>query len=425
MISVSVSPMKTRISLSLPLFIARRAIRAHQRGFVSFISFASVLGIALGITVLLTVLSVMNGFQKEVRERMLSLTPHVVLMPPVTFNAADWDAIRATMPKAVQAHPMTPLVEGPVMFLANQEMVAGLVKGIDPQTIDNVLPLKSHMVQGQLSTLEPGQYGVILGSGLASTLQASVGSSITLILPEAHVGLAGVLPRLKRLKVVGIFSVEYSYDSSMALMHIEDAARLVHHSITFDAIQVALPDPLQAPMISKKWRSEMPRWRIIDWTSHHQTYFKAVQTEKTMMFLILMLLIAIAAFNLVSMLVMTVKEKTGDIAILRAMGASRGVIMRIFVWQGFLLGTTGIILGVLGGVLLSYHVTEVVAFLESVLHTHFISSDVYFIDFLPSEFHWKDAIGVVITSFIMSLTATLYPAWRAASIWPAEALRDE
>lgn len=414
------------MKIALSHLLAIRSIRSQQRGFVSFISLASVLGIALGMTVLLTVLSVMNGFQKEVRERMLSLTPHVILMPPIPFTLEQSHQLKSYLPADIQNLPITPWVEGPVMFLGQQGgMTGGMLRGVDPQTVLSVLPIAAHMKQGKIEQLSPGTYGIILGQGLASQLGVGVGDFVTVILPEAHVGLAGVLPRLKRLKVEGIFSVEYTYDNGMAFVHIMDAARLLHHQNTIDGLQVAVKDALRAPIIARAWREQLPGWQVVDWTLQHQTYFRAVQTEKTMMFLILMLLIAVAAFNLVSMLVMTVDQKRGDIAILRAMGASKSLIIKTFVAEGMFLGVTGIILGLLGGIILSHHVTEVVSFLERLLHTHFISSDVYFIDFLPSEFHWKDAIGVVITAFFMSIFATLYPAWKAASIWPAEALRYE
>ncbi len=412
---------------TLPYFIAQRYTRSKRGNrFVSFIAVLSVLGIALGITVLLTVLSVMNGFQKEIRARMLSLTPQVVLSSTKPLSVAQWPAAWARLSKDLEQYPATPVVEGEVMFLAHDHMIGGMIRGLDPATIEKVLPLKPHLVAGQVADLHPQRYGVILGLSLAQQLGVQPGESITLILPEVHVGLMGVLPRVKRLTVQGLFSVDYLYDSRLALMHIEDAAQLIHHRSQIDGIQLALPDPFKAPQQAAFWRAQLPAgWTVSDWTERNQSYFSAVQMEKTMMSVLLTLLIAIAAFNLVSMLVMTVTDKEGDIAILRAMGASRSMILRIFVAQGLIIGVTGIILGLIGGYLLSHHVTALVAGIEQLLHRKLLSSDLYFINFLPSDFHWKDAIWVVFMAFGMSLGAALYPAWRASRIWPAEALRYE
>lgn len=412
---------------SIAYFIGQRYTRSiRQNQFVSFISLTSMMGIALGVMVLLTVLSVMNGFQKEIRERMLSLTPHLLLVQSPLLALQDWEKARRVLPASIQTLPMTPLVEGQVMFLAQGRMIGGMLKGVDPKTIDEVLPLSAHIQSGSLSALKQDSYGVIMGADLARSLGLQVGDSVTLMLPEAHVGLAGVLPRVKRVTVVGLFSVEYLYDSTLAFMNISDAAQLIHHAPIVDGLQIQLPDPLSAPLFSRTLQTQLPEnWHSMDWSQHNQTYFKAVQTEKTMMFLILMLLIAIAAFNLVSMLVMTVNDKTGDIAILRAMGASRSLIMRIFIWQGLLIGIVGISLGMVLGYWLSHEVTTVVSALERLLHFRFLSSDVYFIDFLPSDFHWDDAWKVLITSFVLCFLATLYPAWRAANVLPAEGLRYE
>lgn len=412
---------------SIAYFIGQRYTRSvRQNRFISFISLTSMCGIALGVMVLLTVLSVMNGFQKEIRERMLSLTPSLLLVQTPPLSLEHWQTARASLPPLLKHYPMTPLVEGAVMFLNNGHMMTGLIKGIDPSTIDTVLPLSQYLLSGSLSTLQQTPYGMIMGVDLAQKLNVTVGDSITMMLPEAHVGLAGVLPRVKRVTVVGLFSVEYLYDSTLVFMNITDAATLIHHAPLIDGLQVQLPDPLSAPGFAKILQPHLPTgWYPVDWTQHNQTYFKAVQTEKTMMFLILMLLIAIAAFNLVSMLMMTVIDKTGDIALLRAIGAPRTLIMRIFIWQGLLIGMIGITLGMLLGYWLSHEVTTLVSSLEKLLHQHFLSGDVYFIDFLPSDFHWKDASQVFVSAFILCFLATLYPAWRAASILPAEGLRHE
>ena len=413
--------------MPLALFIANRYTQSGQKNrFVSFISLASLCGIALGVMVLLTVLSVMNGFQKEIRERMLSLTAPIMLQTTLPLSLDHWKIQFDNLPISISKQKATPWVEGQVMFLAGDRMSGGLLRGVEPSSINGVLPLSQHLQAGSLSVLQPKSFQVILGQALANYLGVGVGDTLTVVLPEAHVGLMGVLPRVKRVTVGGVFSVEYVYDNSLAFIHIEDAATLVHHKPVIDGIQVHLDNPFSAPAIGAAWRAQLPSgWTVQDWTVQNQSYFKVVQTEKTMMFLILMLLIAIATFNLISMLVMTVTEKEGDIAILRAMGATRGLIMRIFIGQGVLIGLAGVSLGGVLGYVLSHHVTEVVRWLEKIGHTRFLSKEFYFIDFLPSDFYWSDAISVLGLAFLMSVLATLYPAWRAASVWPAEVLRHE
>ncbi len=415
------------MKLPTPLFIALRYTRSKERkGFVSFISLAAVLGIALGIMVLLTVLSVMNGFQKEIRERMLSLTAPLTLQSHTPINIETWSRTFHHLPPAISEKPASPLVEGQVMFLSGTQMTPVLLKGIDPKTIDSVLPISKHLNHLCLSMLKPDQFQVILGQDLADRLHAQPGDTIVAVLPQAHVGLAGMLPRVKRLTVAGTFSVEYLYDSTLAFLHIEDAAQLLHQKPIIDAIQIALSNPFDAPSQMRALQPQLPEGLYLqDWTSLNQSYFKAVQTEKTMMFLILTLLIAIAAFNLVSMLVMTVTDKKGDIAILRAMGATKTTIMHIFMIHGVLLGAFGVLLGGILGYVLSHHVTEVVQGLEQLSNIHFLDKDLYFIDFLPSDFQWMDAAWVLGISFSMSFLATLYPAWKAASVWPAEVLRHD
>ena len=412
----------------LELFIGLRYTRAKRRNhFVSFISLSSVLGIALGITALITVLSVMNGFQEEVRGRILAMTPHATIN---RWSGAveDWKAVRDWALEDVRVVGGAPYIRGEAM-LNNASLVSGaLVQGILPAEENKVSDIGSKMVQGTLDELRPGQFGIILGQALANALGVVVGDKITVITPQASVTPAGILPRLKRFDVVGLFKAGmYEYDRGLALIHVEDAAKLFQYPEgTVNGVRLKLHDLFMAPRFSRELAGKLPETFVArDWTQDHASYFRAVQIEKTAMFVILTLIVAVAAFNIVSMLVMVVTDKQADIAILRTLGATPRSVMGIFIVQGMTIGLVGTVLGLIGGVALATHVDVVVPFIERLFSVKILAPDVYLISDIPSKVQWSDVITIGLVAFGLATLATLYPAWRAARTQPAEALRYE
>lgn len=412
----------------LELFIGLRYTRAKRRNhFVSFISLSSVLGIALGITALITVLSVMNGFQEEVRGRILAMTPHATIN---RWSGAveDWKAVRDWALEDARVVGGAPYIRGEAM-LNNASLVSGaLVQGILPAEENKVSDIGSKMVQGTLDELRPGQFGIILGQALANALGVVVGDKITVITPQASVTPAGILPRLKRFDVVGLFKAGmYEYDRGLALIHVEDAAKLFQYPEgTVNGVRLKLHDLFMAPRFSRELAGKLPETFVArDWTQDHASYFRAVQIEKTAMFVILTLIVAVAAFNIVSMLVMVVTDKQADIAILRTLGATPRSVMGIFIVQGMTIGLVGTVLGLIGGVALATHVDVVVPFIERLFSIKILAPDVYLISDIPSKVQWSDVITIGLVAFGLATLATLYPAWRAARTQPAEALRYE
>lgn len=412
----------------LELFIGLRYTRAKRRNhFVSFISLSSVLGIALGITALITVLSVMNGFQEEVRGRILAMTPHATIN---RWSGAveDWQAVRDWALEDARVVGGAPYIRGEAM-LNNASLVSGaLVQGILPAEENKVSDIGSKMVQGTLDELRPGQFGIILGQALANALGVVVGDKITVITPQASVTPAGILPRLKRFDVVGLFKAGmYEYDRGLALIHVEDAAKLFQYPEgTVNGVRLKLHDLFMAPRFSRELAGKLPETFVArDWTQDHASYFRAVQIEKTAMFVILTLIVAVAAFNIVSMLVMVVTDKQADIAILRTLGATPRSVMGIFIVQGMTIGLVGTVLGLIGGVALATHVDVVVPFIERLFSVKILAPDVYLISDIPSKVQWSDVITIGLVAFGLATLATLYPAWRAARTQPAEALRYE
>lgn len=410
----------------LSLFIGARYANIKRRDhFITFISIVSMLGIALGVMVLITVLSVMNGFTKEIRGRILSITPHVMIMgwqKPLN----DWQAVAAQLKDNPEIEAVGPYIDGQGMITRGREVHGIMVKGIDPDTIDGVFPLQAALKTGDLDLLTPNSYGVMIGTYLAKQLGVGVGDKITLVIPEMSVSLAGAAPRLKQLTVKGIFEVGYVYDSGYAFINIADAAKIykTHGGVT--GLQLKLTDPFAAPRVAQALKEQFRgRYHVVDWTVLNGTYFSAVKMEKTMMFFTLMMILAIAVFNLISTLVMVVTDKRADIGVLRALGASSRKIMGIFIAQGAIIGVTGTILGVVSGILLALNVTELVTFLEQTFQVKFLSADVYFISFLPSQLLMKDVILIGSSALLLSLLATIHPAWRAAKVQPAQALRHE
>ncbi len=409
------------------LFIGLRYTRARQRSrFISFISLVSVIGIALGITVLITVLSVMNGFQREVRTRILSVASHIQISGPGD-TLVDWRSIADKAVQNPEVVAAAPYVTAQGLLSSGNAVRGAYIRGIVPDAEEKVADLAQHMKSGSLEALKPGEFSVVLGIELARALSVTVGDKVVLIAPQGQVTPAGILPRLRQFTVVGIFSVDhYEYDSGLALLHIADAQKLYRMGDAVSGVRLKLHDLFRAGAVSLELsRTLGPDAYISDWTRLNANFFRAVDIEKRMMFLIVFLIIAVAAFNIVSSLFMAVKDKQADIAILRTLGASPGSIMKIFLIQGTLVGLIGTLAGVIGGVLLAANVDVVVPFIESVVGFKFLAKDVYQISDLPSEVRSYDVVVTALFSFIVSMLATIYPSWRASRINPAEALRYE
>lgn len=409
------------------LFVGTRYTNFKRRDhFITFISIVSMLGIAIGVTVLITVLSVMNGFTKEIRGRILSITPHVMVTAGFGQQLQDWQGLSKQLTKHPEVKAAGPYVDGQGMLTRGKEVRGVHLKGIDPDAVEGVFPIKHTLKAGNLEDLKPGQFGIILGSYLAKLLGVTVGDSVTLIVPDITVSLAGATPRLKRLTVVGIFEVGYVYDSGFAFMNLEDAAKIFKTQGGVTGVQLRLEDPFTAPRVAREIYQELDGYYpVMDWTMLNSAYFSAVKMEKTMMFFTLIMILAIAVFNLISTLVMVVTDKRADIGVLRALGASHRDIMSIFICQGAIIGLIGTLLGVAAGVALSLNVTQLVSAIERAFSVKFLSADVYFISFLPSHLQYSDVILIAVSAMVLSLLATIHPAWRAAHVQPAEALRNE
>ena len=411
----------------LELFVGLRYTRAKRRNhFISFISLASMLGVALGITALITVLSVMNGFEQELRTRILSMTSHLVVTGP-GGKLADWPDLVARLEGHPQILGAAPYIQGQAM-LVNGGLVSGaLVRGVLPAEEPRVSEIGAHMTAGALDDLVPGEFRIILGSELASALGVGRGDRVVLITPKATVTPAGILPKLRRFTVAGIFEVGmYEYDRNTAIVHIEDAARLFRLGKAVSGVRLKVADLFAAPRLNRQLSAELGRgYWVTDWTQQHANFFRAIRTEKTMMFIILMLIVGVAAFNIVSTLVMVVTDKRADIAILRTLGLTPGRVMAVFMIQGAVIGLAGTVLGVMGGISLALNVETLVPALEQLIGHKFLSPDVYYISELPSELELTDVIRISVAAFSLTLLATIYPAWRAARTQPAEALRYE
>ena len=409
------------------LLVGLRYTRAKRRNhFISFISIASMLGIAVGVWALIVVLSVMNGFQKEVRARILGVIAHVQISGPDN-RLADWQEVAREASANPQVTAAAPFVNGQGMLMLGSSVRGVLVRGIAPELEQNVVEIGLHMVAGKLGSLAPGEFGIVIGSELARYLGARMGDKITLIAPQGLVTPAGIIPRLKQFTVTGIFRMDYNeYDSGLALIHLADAQKLYGIGDAVSGVRLKLKDLFQSHEVT---RDLFARLRgdlyISDWTRSNANYFRAVQIEKTMMFIILLLIVLVAAFNSVSTLVMAVTDKQADIAILRTLGASPGGIMKIFIVQGAIIGLLGTFLGVASGIPTALNIDVIVPVLERLLSVHFLSIDVYYITELPSDLQSGDVIAITLVSLVLSFVATLYPSWRAARVNPAEALRYE
>jgi len=404
-----------------------RAGRATRRnGFISFISGVSMLGIALGVAALIIVLSVMNGFQKEVRDRMLGVVSHIEIFAP---NGAALPDVARTLAQ-VKANPAVigaaPFIATQALLARGEDMKGTMVRGIDPAREGEVTDLALELKNTGLNRLVAGEFGVVLGGELARSLGVVTGDKVTLVAPSGQVTPAGVVPRLKQMTVVGTFdSGHYEYDSGLVLMHIEDAARIFRLEGP-SGVRVKLRDLHQAPAVAAELAGTLTDNLLIrDWTRQNRTWFAAVQVEKRMMFIILTLIVAVAAFNLVSTLVMTVTDKRADIAILRTLGASPGSIMGIFVVQGAMVGVIGTLAGLALGLGVAFNIDVIVPAIEQLLHTTFLPRDIYLISSMPSDPQQADILPIAVISLVLAFLATLYPSWRASQVNPAEALRYE
>jgi lipoprotein-releasing system permease protein len=416
------------------LLVGLRYTRAQPRQsdghggnrFISFIAMISMLGLALGVAALIVVLSVMNGFQKELRTRILGVVSHIQISSD-SGEVADWVPIVQGVAQHPRVKAAAPYVQQQGMLTFDQQVRGVMVRGIVPEAEDKVADLARHMKQGQLAQLLPGEFGMVLGSELARALRVQVGEKVTLLAPQGLVTPAAVLPRMKQFKVIGIFEVGmYEFDSGLALVHMGDAQTLYRMGQAVSGVRLKIDDLFAAQRVGRELLRYLPvdAW-VTDWTRSHANFFRAVEIEKRMMFLILLLIVAVAAFNIVSTLVMAVQDKRADIAILRTLGASPSSIMSIFIVQGTLIGVIGLALGVCGGVALALNIDVVVPALERLLGVQFLAKDVYYISDLPSDLHWNDVGIISMVSFVLTLLATLYPSWRASRTLPAEALRYE
>jgi lipoprotein-releasing system permease protein len=412
---------------SLSLFIGRRYLRAkRQNNFISFISLVSMAGIALGIAALIVVLSVMNGFQKEVRGKILGVAAHIQING-FEGGLANWRELMESSRQQAEVVGVAPFVSGQGLLVLGQTVRGVGIRGIDPAQETAVADLGQDMRAGRLDALKSGEYGIILGAELARALQAQLGTKVQLVVPQGSITPAGMVPRMRNFTVVGIFSSgHFEYDMNLALIQIHDAQVLYRLDDNVSGVRLKVQDLERAPLIARELaRNLRVDGYVTDWTQQNATYFRAVQIEKRMMFIILTLIIAVAAFNLVSTLVMVVTDKHPDIAILRTLGAAPGTIMKIFVVQGALVGMIGTAIGVIGGVVLAINVSAVVSTIEHLFGFQILSKEVYFISELPSDLHWNDVGLIALIAFSMALVATLYPSWRASKVNPAEALRYE
>jgi lipoprotein-releasing system permease protein len=410
----------------LSIFVGLRYLRAKRRNhFISFISLISMAGIALGVMTLITVLSVMNGFERELRDRILGMISHATI-EGYERRLSDWPSLL----ERVQDHPE---VVSAAPYVAQETLIRGRgtagaqVRGIDPELEPSVSDIDEMLEGVSFDALVPGEWRVLLGAGLAARLGVTSGDSVTIFAPEIRATPAGVLPQVRRFEVAGVFEAGvHQYDTALAVIHYRDAQPLFRLGSQVSGIRLKFEDMMRSRTIAWDLGDQLGGgYRVRDWTRQHANFFRAVQTEKTVMFIILSLIVAVAAFNIISTLVMVVTDKQADIAILKTMGLDPKRIMGVFMVQGSLIGVIGTLLGIVAGVALALNVENVVAALEGVLNTDFLSAEVYYISDLPSELRWGDVARFGTLALVLSLLSTIYPAWRAARVEPVEALRHE
>lgn len=410
----------------LELFIGLRYTRAKRRNhFISFISLVSILGIGVGVMAMITVISVMNGFEKELRERILGMVAHATVAG-VGESLPDWEM-------AVNTARDVPHVIGAAPYIEREGMLQGsrisgaIIRGVLPEREPEVSEIADHIKEGSWEALKPGEFGIVLGRELAVWAGAQLGDSVLVYAPQTRATPAGVIPQMRRFKVVGIFEAGMQeYDRGMAFIHMQDAAKLFRMSDGVTGVRLKLDDMFQSRSVARELADKMGGfYRVRDWTQEHSNFFRAIATEKIMMFIILSIIVAVATFNLVSSLMMLVTDKQSDIAILRTLGMRPSTVMGAFMVQGALVGVVGIVLGTISGVLLAENVTNLMRLLESVFGFQLMPADIYYISDLPSDIRMFDLLSIVTLAFVLSVIATIYPAWRASRTHPVEALRYE
>jgi len=417
------------VGMPYELKIGRRYLRSTGNRFLSFISMMSMVGVAIGVAVLIVVLSVMNGFEKELRERILSMTSHATV---TAFGAGlpNWQALRQQALANHRVAAVAPFVEGEALLIgdvAEGQSNAATLQGVDPMYERQVSALGDRMTSGTLAALKPGAFQVLLGSELAAKLGVKTGDSVVIAIAEGTVTPAGVVPRMRRFTVGGIFySGMYEIDATLAVTHVKDAARLFRLGDNVTGLRLKVRDPFEAPLAAREVASALGGGLYVDdWTQRHANFFRSIELTKRMMFFILLLVVAVAAFNIVSTLVMAVKDKQPDIAILRTMGARPSSILGVFGTQGTVIGFVGTLAGVLLGILLAVNLESIVHGLERVLGTHFMDASVYLMSDLPAHVETRDVALIAGTAFLLCCLSTVYPAWRAATTNPARALRHD
>ena len=409
------------------LLVGLRYTRAKRRNhFISFISAISMAGIALGVAALIVVLSVMNGFQKELRTRILGVASHVQVSG-ANNQLADWQPVAKLALEDARVKAAAPFVNAQAMLAAGQAVRGSVVRGILPEREAQVAEIGAHMRAGRLDALKAGEFGIVLGSELARALGVLTGDKVALIAPQGLVTPAGVIPRMKQFTVVGMFEVGmFEFDSGLALVHLADAQKLYQMGDAVSGVRLRLGDLFESRAVARELMGKLDRdYFATDWTRSHANFFRAVEIEKRVMFIILLLIVAVAALNIVSTLVMLVTDKQADIAILRTIGASPGSIVQIFMVQGALIGVIGTFAGLVLGVLVGFNVDIVVPFIENLLGFKFLAKDIYYISDLPTDVQLGDVTVIGVVSLVLSFIATLYPSWRASRVNPAEALRYE
>lgn len=413
--------------LPFELFLGLRYTRAKRRnGFISFISLSSMLGIALGVTALITVMSIMNGFQDELRSRILGMTSHMTIMQ-YDRKLSDWEVLYKEVKHFSHVVGAAPNMMDQGMLTHGGQVQGVMVRGILPALEPQVSDISDKLTVGSLNDLQSHPYGMIIGSEIAAKLDVNVGDKVTLIAPQGSVSPMGLLPRLKRFTVVGVFHAGmYEYDNGLVLVHMRDAQKVFKLKNRVSGLQLKLDDLFLVNEVRKEIADKIgDAYYVRDWTQEHANFFRAVNMEKKMMFIVLALIIMVAAFNIVSTMVMVVTDKQRDIAVLRTLGASPLSIQWIFMTQGLVIGLIGGFLGLIGGVSLSLNIQSIVPFIENAFGFKFFPADIYYISEVPSKLDWNDVWSVTILAFVLTLAATLYPAWRASRVQPAEALRYE
>jgi len=407
--------------------IGTRYLRsAHRRGFVSFVAFMSVIGLMLGVATLIVVLSVMNGFEKELRTRILAVTSHATLMG-LEGSIPDWSNVQTAALRQPGVVAAVPYIEAQAMFAHGKRVTGALVRGVLPDEEREATGLAQRITQGSIDDLQPGTYRIVLGSALATELQAKVGDSVVLIAPEGTATPNGVVPRMRRFAVSGVFdSGMYEFDRGLALVNMDDAAKLYRLGDRATGIRLALQDAMKAPTTVRDLAVALGGgYFVSDWTREHANFFRSIQITKSIMFVILMMIVAVAAFNIIATLVMIVKEKQTDIAILRTIGAGPSNVLTVFAIQGVMIGLAGTVMGAVLGWLVSYNVEDIVRALERMLGMKFLDASVYSMSDLPAYVELDDVLRVCLVAFLLCALATIYPAWRASRTAPAEALRHD